>query len=143
MNKKIIFPVIGGITLLVGLFVLFGIHNLSKDISTNKLEATVLSIDDSKVMVQDKNNIIYTFEVDDMSSCYGENVMLEYTGILNKNMELQDVSVVNCNTIPTANETSIPNEWHDEGMFSKYYTLAYNQMKKLSLEEKITQIMLY
>ena len=77
-----------------------------------------------------------------MSSCYGENVMLEYTGILNKNMELQDVSVVNCNTIPTANETSIPNEWHDEGMFSKYYTLAYNQMKKLSLEEKITQIML-
>ena len=142
MDKKIIFPIIGGITLLVGLLVLFGIHTPDQEISTNKLEATVLSIDDDKVMVQDKENVIYTFEIDDMSSCKGENVLLEYTGLLNKNTEIQDVAVIHCDTVPTVSTTGFPDDWQDNGMFSNYYTLAYNQMKKLSLEEKIAQIML-
>lgn len=80
MDKKIIFPIIGGITLLVGLFILFGIHTPNKEININKLEATILSTNNSKVTVQDKDNVIYTFEMEDPSSCTGKNVLLKYTG---------------------------------------------------------------
>lgn len=142
MDKKIMIPIIGGITLIIGLFVLFGLHTPTEEISTHQLKGTILSTKDSQITVQDKDNVIYTFEIEDISSCYGENVMLEYTGLLNKNMELQDVSVINCNTVPTVSESGVPNDWNDNGIFKDYYTLAYNQMKKLSLEEKIAQLML-
>lgn len=142
MDRKIMIPVFGGITLLIGLFVLFGIHDTDKNADTNKLEATILTSVDSKITVQDKDNVIYTFEIEDLSTCSGKNVILEYTGILNKNMATQDVSVVNCNVVSTMNETGVPDEWQDKGIFKNYYTLAYNQMKKLSLDEKIAQIML-
>ncbi|MBQ8682035.1 MAG: beta-hexosaminidase [Bacilli bacterium] len=141
MDKKIMIPIIGGITLLVGLFVLFGLHN-TDNVQTSKLEATVLSRDSSTVMVQDKDNVIYTFEVNDTATCSNGNVVLEYTGILNKNMEYQDVSVINCDTMPTVSENGVPSDWQDNGIFSNYYTLAYNKMKELTLDEKIAQVML-
>lgn len=142
IDKKIMFPIIGGITLLVGLLVLFGLHNTNEEISTSKLEATVLSASAEMVMVQDKDNVIYTFEVQGIDECSSGNVLLEYTGILNKNIEVQNVSVINCNVVTTDNDTGMPEAWQDNGIFSNYYTLAYNQMKKLTLDEKIAQILL-
>lgn len=141
MDRKVIIPVFGSITLLVGLFMFFTLHN-ADDVATNKLAATVLSVNDSTVMVQDKDNVIYTFEMEDTSTCTGNNVLLEYTGLLNKNMELQDVFVVNCNTVVTNSDSSFPSEWQDEGIFQNYYTLAYNKMREMTLEEKIAQTML-
>lgn len=138
MDKRLIYPLIGGITLLVGLFVLFNLHIPNEKITTNKLEATILTSDETNLTVQDQNNVIYTFEIEQLSTCTGETVMLEYTGILNKNKEFQDVSIINCNAIPTSSITDI----QDNGIFKNYYTLAANQVEKLSLEEKIAQLML-
>lgn len=143
MNKRIMISVVGGITLLVGLLVLFGL-NSPKDMETVKtksLEANVLLANDDMVMVQDKDNVIYTFEVKNMDACTEGKVLLEYTGLLNKNLNVQDVSVVNCKTVAVA-KTDVLDEWQDGGIFSKYYTLAYNKVKDMSLDEKINQILL-
>lgn len=69
-------------------------------------------------------------------------MVLEYTGILNKNIELQDFSVINCEVITTSNENEIPSEWQDNGMFNGYYKLVYNKIRNMILDEKIAQILL-
>ena len=142
MNQKFKVSIISGISLLVGLALLLGLHIPNKKISTSSLEATIISKNNSKLMVQDKDNVIYTFSMTDPDSCNGENIMLEYTGLLDKNIEIQDVTIIHCNIISTINEKHFPNEWQDNGIFKDYYTLAYQKMKTLSLEEKIAQIML-
>jgi beta-N-acetylhexosaminidase len=142
MNKKIMLPIIGCCTLLFGLLILLGFHNNQEEVNINKLEVTVLSSSDEMVMVQDKDNIIYTIDALGIEACYGGNVILEYMGILNKNMELQDVSVVGCEVVMTANVNEMPDEWNDKGMFSDYYKLAYNKVKNMTLDEKIAQILL-
>lgn len=77
MNKKIVLPIIGIITLLVGIF---SYYNLSKeDITTNKLEATIISSTDEMVMLQDKSNIIYTINHNGLETCTKGNIILEYT----------------------------------------------------------------
>lgn len=139
--KKIMIPIMGAVTLLVGLLVLFGLHN-NEEVSVKKLEATVLSANDEMVIVQDRDNVIYTFEIQGLDACYAGNVVLEYTGIINKNTALQDVAIVNCEMLPVANEVGMPTEWQDNGMFSNYYKLAYNKMKSLTLDEKIAQVLL-
>ena len=142
MNKKITITVVGCFTLLIGLLVLFGIKNNEEKASINKLEATVMSSSDEMVMVVDSNNVIYTIDALGIEACYSGNVVLEYTGILNKNMEIQDVTIVNCEVMMTANEEAIPSEWNDKGMFSDYYKLAYNKVKGMTLDEKIAQVLL-
>lgn len=143
MNKKIMLWTSGTIAFIIGLFVLFGIHTQTEEIQTNTLKATVLSSENSKIMLQDKDNVIYTFETNDMSVKTGSNILLEYTGLLNKNIELQDVAITNYNTTPVSkDENGIPEDWQDNGIFSAYYTLAYNKMKTLSLDELIAQLLL-
>lgn len=73
---------------------------------------------------------------------YWKKCFIKIYRILNKNTEIQDVVIINCNTIPTIGEGENIEDWQDNGMFKNYYTLAYNQIKKLTLEEKIAQLML-
>ena len=68
------------------------------------------------------------------------NIIIEYTGLLNENQELQEVSILNYKTIPSSLEISMPESWQDNGIFSNYYKLAYNKLKTLSLNEKIGQL---
>lgn len=125
------------------IFIAVLISTLSKENTDKKmLQGTILSISDSKVMVQDNNNIIYTFKNDNLASCDKGNVLLEYTGLLNKNIEYQDVSIIDCNAVNVIDNINMPLEWNDDGMFSKYYKLAYNKMKELTLEERINQLLL-
>ena len=133
--------VVGAVTLLVGVLVLFGFHN-SQEVKVKTLEGTILLANDEMVMVQDKDNVIYTFEIQGLDTCYAGNVLLEYTGIINKNTALQDVAIVNCEVLPIANVDEMPSKWQDDGMFSNYYKLAYNKMKSLTLDEKIAQVLL-
>lgn len=125
------------------IFIAVLVSTLSKENTDKKmLQGTILSISNSTVMVQDNNNIIYTFKNDNLASCDKGNVLLEYTGLLNKNIEYQDVSIIDCNTVDVIDNVNMPLEWNDEGMFSKYYKLAYNKMKELTLEERINQLLL-
>jgi len=106
-------------------------------IDSKELKATIISINDDTIKANDKNNIIYTFSIDNILAEVGDDILIEYTGLLDENKEHQNVNIINYSTITTSNEDEIPEKLQDNGIFSDYYTLAYNKVKTLTLEEKI------
>ena len=143
MNKKIIMGIIGIIILIVIIFISINLFSKKEEKDTKDITATVLATNDSELTIQDSENIIYTFNVDDIDVNIGDKILLKYTGLLNKDKELQDCSVTSYITSTVSkDENGIPTDWLDNGIFSDYYTLAYNKLKTLSLEEKIGQLFL-
>lgn len=114
-----------------------------KKIETNEITGTVLKKENDSITIQDEQNIIYTFHSEKNDSKIGDEITLKYTGILRKNQETQENKVLQINaTNNTTNQNKIPNAWLDNGIFSQYYTMAYNKLKTLSLDEKIGQLFL-
>ena len=67
-----------------------------------KLEGIVLSITDSSITLRDVNHIIYTVNIDATDVSIGDNVLIEYTGELNKNKEVQDILVEKYSILPVS-----------------------------------------
>lgn len=142
MEKRIMITSVVVLTLLVGIFCFYNLAN-EKEAKPQVLNAVVLSETKEMLMLQDKDQVIYAIENCDKSLKPGDTVLLEYTGILNKNMAIQDISVTNCNAIYTMNEEDfVLTTLEDEGIFSQYYGLASKMVKNLSLDEKIAQVLL-
>lgn len=140
-NKKIIIS--STITLLILIIGTICIFKNKESIETNKIQATILFLDNKEITVQDKNNIIYTFKTNNMKANTGEKILIEYTGLLDKNKNIQNCIITKYTTsLVSKNEDGIPTDWLDEGLFSKYYTLANNKLKTLTLDEKIGQLLL-
>lgn len=142
MDKKTIIIVF---TILVASFSLLGISKVLKKEEPQKtktLEATVMSVDDGKISVQDKDHVIYTFK-SEVNAKLGDNIILEYSGVVNKNKCLQKTKLVDYETSEvTYDENGIPTTWLDDGIFKQFYILAFNKLKELSLDEKIAQLLL-
>ncbi len=143
MDKKITLYVLGFCFLLIASFA--WIHSNQKEslTETKDITATVLATSNTQITLQDQNNIIYTFQTKDPNVDIGSNIVIQYSGILDKNKEFQDSELVSY--IPSTDatdENGIPFAWIDNGIFSKYYILAYNKLKTLSLDEKIGQLFL-
>ncbi len=143
MNKKFTAYLI----LLLSLFliVLGSTNLLVKDEikETNKLKATIVSREKNKLTVQDKNNVIYTFQNIENDFKVGDILELEYSGDLNKNMEKQNNTIINCVDVKEDTDSNgIPLEWMDKGIFSSFYILAKNKLDELTLDEKIGQLLL-
>ncbi len=142
-NKKIIVSFL--VVFILVISSIFSIISLDKknNIKTKKITATVLAVEDDNLTVQDKNKIIYTFSLKDIKADIGDNLLIEYTGVLDKNNSIQKNKVVNYSVITVSNdENGIPDNYLDKGIFSNYYILAYDKLSKLSLNEKIGQIFL-
>lgn len=143
MNKKTIISVVGIITLFLVSLITINSFNVKEKTETNKMSGTVLSTSGNKLTIQDKDNVIYTFNADDIDVPVGVTVAIEYTGLIDKNKELQDSKIVNYTTEKTVkDENGIPTEWLDNGIFKDYYILANNKLKEMTLDEKIGQILL-
>lgn len=105
----------------------------------NYLRATVLTVSNDSITVRDGYNLIYTFDsVNDFELTPGETVVLEYTGVLDKNVENQNISIVNY-SVDNDNLKVITS---DNGIFSKFYKMAQTKLDSLTLDEKIGQILL-
>lgn len=143
-NKKVIISLGILVVLIVSIGLVYLTYNDSKNVDRNKeLMAMVLYSKDNEVMLMDNDSVIYTFRDCDMEVNAGDDVLIEYTGLLDKNKEIQDCSIIDYKTIMVNKENNgIPSDWMDNGIFSKYYILAYNKLKTLSLDEKIGQILL-
>lgn len=111
-------------------------------ININKMEAMILETNDSNFTIQDDKNIIYTFKHNKMEAKIGDYIIIKYTGVLDKNTTPQDIQVLDYKLEPTLNDESFNPTWDDSGIFSDYYTMAYNKLKQLSLDEKIGQLFL-
>lgn len=144
MNKKIALYLFSFCMLMIASFT--WIHFSQKEESfteTHEITATVLSSTNEKITIQDNNNIIYTFNTKDINANIGSSIIIQYSGILDKNTEIQESNIVSY--IPetqATDENGIPLAWLDNGIFSKYYILANNKLKTLSLDEKIGQLFL-
>lgn len=144
MKKKRIVG-IGLITLIIICGIVFNLCTSDykdKNMEVSEINAKVLKSENNEITIQDSNNVIYTFNANNMDVEVGSNVFIEYTGLLNKDIEIQNIVVVDYEIIKNENESNIPDEWQDNGIFNDYYSLAYNKIKQMSLEEKIGQILL-
>ena len=105
----------------------------------NYLKVTVLTVSNDSITVRDGYNLIYTFDsVNDFELTPGETVVLEYTGVLDKNVENQNISIVNY----SVDNNDLKVITSDNGIFSKFYKMAQMKLDTLSLDEKIGQILL-
>lgn len=141
-KKTIIYSLVAVIAILASISII-SLFSKNNELKTQEIKATILSKNKDTITVQDKDDIIYTFKVNNTLNEIGENIFIEYTGLLNKNTELQEVSIINYETITTLNEDDeLPADWQDNGIFKNYYKLAYNKLKTLTIDEKIGQLFL-
>ncbi len=152
MKKTYVLAIIGAVGLLT--FVI-GVATLllnNKEIQT--MDATVLNLDGDKLTIQDSNNVIYTLsDKSFLDLSVGDRILIEYTGLLDTTNSEQDIKVISY-TKKAENDDAqsenkndnkiagIPESWQDNGIFKQYYTLAYEKVSKMTLEEKIGQLIL-
>lgn len=133
-NKYIIVGTFVFIILFMGILAI--VKNMGKgDDTVNSLEGTVLSYNKDNLIIQDSNNDIYTFKIQDKSINAGEEIILEYIGIIDKFKSIQDNKVVNYQIV--SKDLS-----NGEGIFSQFYKQASNKLKTMTLDEKIKQLLL-
>ena len=141
-NKRII---IGTVSVII-LILIYGISLIVSSEGDNELiqsiEGTVLAINDDLLTIEDDNDTVYTFIAENVDVGVGEEIKLDYKGILNKEKDIQDTIIINYTIYSVLNEDDIPLSYMDNGIFSDYYKLAYNKLKILSLDEKIGQLLL-
>lgn len=146
MKKRKIFIILGLIILVLGLIFIFAFlrHDKDEDKKKNKsMEAVILSINNDKLTVQDKNNVIYTFSATDIDLSIGSSIVIEYSGVLDKNKDMQEGKVLNyTESTISVDENGIPLDYLDNGIFSQYYILANKKLETMTLDEKISQLLL-
>ncbi len=143
MNKKKIVAFIGILCVfVVALSITHMLKNSSKE-KTRTMNATVLSVQEKTITLQDDNNAIYTFHAKNIDAEVGKEIIIKYTGLLDKDLKVQTGSIVDYKLIPTSNdENETDHKLLDDGMFQTYYTMANNKLKTMTLDEKIAQILL-
>ncbi len=139
MMKKII-PILG-ITA-IGLLLIIIVITVKKWEKRNygKLTGTVISKQDDVMVFKDTSDFIYKFKSKDNLKS-GDEAVLEYTGVLNKNASNLDVNIVSTEKLVNKNLEDLSN-WNDNGIFSQFYKQAYNTLSTLSLDEKIGELLL-
>lgn len=105
------------------------------------LKALVIANNNNNLILEDKNNIIYSINKSNINTKINKIINIKYTGRLDKNKLNQNISIIDYKENKT-NKEEIPNIYLDNGLFNKYYNKAYTKLKTLSLEEKIGQIFL-
>lgn len=127
------------------LFVIFGISiffssRLDDVLDSDILEGIVVFNDENLITIRDNNGNEYTVS-GDIKALEGDNILLEYTGVLDMNKDTQNITVIDY-MIKALSNNEIPEEYKDNGIFSDYYGLAYDKLKGLTLDEKIGQLLL-
>ncbi len=143
MNKNMIITIVAIFVVLLGTVLVLNMNN-NKTTTTNKIEATILSIGEGSLTVKDDNDGVYTFKGDSSDLTVGSKVVIEYSGLLNRDAEVKDIKLVEMKDFEEKDGLgeTISDDWLDNGLFSKYYTLAFNKLKTMTLDERINQLLL-
>ena len=102
-----------------------------------EIEGTVIGLDKSIVTIETNFDTKYLFEILEPTFNIGDKVKIKYNSVDGKNTVI-DYSVVWADEL----YKNIPENWKDSGIFSRYYSKAYELLNKLTLDEKIGQILL-
>lgn len=147
MNKKILSIVVFALVVGFGSFFLFNnneeVKNDKKIDQEKELTASVIAIENDLVTVLDNKDAIYMFNLKDFKANVGDNIVISYTGILDKDKVLQDnIVVINDYKTAQIDDSLLPVEWLEEGLFKNFYNQAFKKLKTLSLDEKIGELLL-
>ncbi len=137
--KKNIYLVGLLVPVLLGMTFLFWNREKKEEVKkeTKQMKVVVLEKNETTATIQDENNSIYTISTEHLNGAIGDYFLIDYLGVLDDLKQVQDFEVVQLTKLD-----SIPSEWNEEGLFKNYYALAFNKLKKLSLDEKIGQLFL-
>ena len=145
MIKKIVFLFMGIIIITLIGFIFINKRDMRNNYSnkefdsSKKINGYVIFRNDNSVTIQNKKNVIYTLNTSDDIKV-GQYVQIGYSGKLNNDKEVQDVKIVGYKNLNS--KANLLNTWNDNGIFSKYYNKALNSLKKMSLQDKIGQLLL-
>ena len=114
MNKKLIISI--GIILLTTICLVL-VSSFKKDNTESEILGVIVEKNDGMITIQDKENNLYTFILDVMELSVGDSVMLKYTGLLDKNIDVQKVEVVDYSVTPKGVKRT--NTSVSDSMFSK------------------------
>lgn len=138
MKTKIIFSVATLVLLITGIL----LFNIPKEtLKCEQIKATIISKNERGFTIQDSNNVIYTFN-EDIDALVGTDVIIEYTGLLDKNKTIQTGKITDYKILSKEVSSTLPNNYNDDGIFKDYYNLAYNKLNTMSIDEKIGQLLL-
>ena len=129
--KKII---ILGTILLVFIFSItfFNFYHKSLPKENYILEGTIINLKNNLVTIKDQDDNVYTFN-SVIDGQIGNEISLNYTGILDKNNEIQNVLI---------NDYTVVELKSDNRLFKDYYDLAQKKLDTMTLDEKIGQLLL-
>lgn len=113
--------------------------NEESSLVPGRINATVVSVQDNFLTVRDSDNNVYTFNASDINVNVGEEVVIEYTGLLDDSQKVQNSSLVGITPVSSDEENTSRS---NSGIFSKFSTLAENKVKSMTLDEKIGQLLL-
>lgn len=113
--------------------------NEESSLVPGRINATVVSVQDNFLTVRDSDNNVYTFNASDINVNVGEEVVIEYTGLLDDSQKVQNSSLVGITPVSSDEENT---SRFNSGIFSKFSTLAENKVKSMTLDEKIGQLLL-
>lgn len=119
----------------------------------------ILYKDDESVIIEDKDEKIYEFPKDEIVEKEGTEVKVDYKEDKNNGSKPSTPSKDDNPKVETPSskpendkstvidytvteQSKIPDAWLDRGLFSAYYTKAYQKLVTMSLEEKIGQTLL-
>ena len=122
------------ISIFIIAFTLFLFPNKEKQ-TPNFLNATVINSNSKTLTVRDNNNLIYTLNLKNNSFLPGDNLVIEYTGLLDENINLLNITPVSQDEEDTAIRTT-------DSIFDQFKDLANKKLQEMTLEEKIGQIIL-
>lgn len=157
MKKTYLLAIVGIIGIVTFIIAIYMLLIRNDEIFT--MEGTVMGMTEKTLSFQDSSNVIYTFKKKDLEELVpGDSVIVSYTGKLDANKDVQDVKIVSytkmnkeTNDATTTEDNDdenkndsngIPDNWNDNGMFKQYYKLAYDKVSKMTLDEKIGQLII-
>lgn len=132
--KKI---VVCGVCLFVLVLTFVFVGRQNKELVTNNISGRIIAKNEKNLTIQDQENIIYTFEDESVNANVGDTVILNYTGVLNKDTELQQNKIVDYQVAATSTLSFDEND-----LFGAFHVKANNKLQSLSLDEKIGQLFL-
>lgn len=137
MKKEMWIGIIGFAVLMIGTLTYSFMGK--KEETLKQVSGMVLSANDEYVIVQDDNDVTYKFKIEDFILEVGDDVVISYTGLLDSNKDVQDISIKDYSRATSPKENLVK---PDKGIFNDYYTFAQNKLDTMTLDEKISQLLL-
>ena len=146
MYKNYLLP-ISVIILIIVSFTFFN-KSIKSNATMQNVVGTITYNEGNKLIIKDEYDKTLQFNNEIVKDEVGTKVDIDCVGEIDKFKENQDCSIVDYEVVekkeeqPKKEENEIPNEYNDNGIFKEYYKDAYKKLKEMTIDEKISQLLI-